>query len=146
VYFDELGPPWPKHPCTDHSFPSGKRQGANIVATATQSGKDAKWRTSKWQPISVVRLYQDYDWWVLRADILEGRVFIRLLLEAKPTLRHGMIAHFSGWDENGYATISYLDESEVIDVIEIPAYKYADYVFTPFEEALTERLKLGKMN
>jgi len=57
-----------------------------------------------------------------------------------------MIAHFSGWDENGYATISYLDESEVIDVIEIPAYKYADYVFTPFEEALTERLKLGKMN
>lgn len=34
VYFDELGPPWPKHPCTDNSTHSGSssQQGTRFTA------------------------------------------------------------------------------------------------------------------
>jgi uncharacterized small protein (DUF1192 family) len=43
VYFDELGPPWPKHPCTDH-------------ARATQKGSaertaSPRWDHDGWQPL-----------------------------------------------------------------------------------------------
>lgn len=29
VYFDDVGPPWPKHPCTDHPAPSRRKPTAN---------------------------------------------------------------------------------------------------------------------
>jgi hypothetical protein len=31
VFFDELGPPWPKHPCTDNAPPHGKARFARPV-------------------------------------------------------------------------------------------------------------------
>jgi hypothetical protein len=47
VFFDELGPPWPKHPCTDNSqnrrpsYPSQSRQ---------LHGQQFEWQRSGWQP------------------------------------------------------------------------------------------------
>ncbi len=44
VFFDELRPPWPKHPCTDnpvmrHHFSSAEGRARILVAAASQSGK-----------------------------------------------------------------------------------------------------------
>jgi hypothetical protein len=44
VFFDELGPPWPKHPCTDNSivqkhFSSAEGRARILVAQPTQSEK-----------------------------------------------------------------------------------------------------------
>ncbi len=34
VFFDELGPPWPKHPCTDHTAPSREEPATPVVVNA----------------------------------------------------------------------------------------------------------------
>ncbi len=44
VFFDELGPPWPKHPCTDnpivrHQFSSAEGRARILVAAASKSEK-----------------------------------------------------------------------------------------------------------
>lgn len=54
VFFDELGPPWPKHPCTDNrSIPQ------KIVNTETATNKEPSntkkysWQTEGWEPFIV---------------------------------------------------------------------------------------------
>lgn len=51
VFFDELGPPWPKHPCTDnagkhHPLPPRKPP----AHEAETSGPKAEWQRSGWKP------------------------------------------------------------------------------------------------
>jgi hypothetical protein len=53
VFFDELGPPWPKHPCTDNgSIPSQARTTphANI---APKPRKTYQWLTDGWKPFFI---------------------------------------------------------------------------------------------
>lgn len=49
VFFDELGPPWPKHGCTDNASPVTPRLGGARVET---------WSASGWRPVSV----KDVEW------------------------------------------------------------------------------------
>lgn len=48
VYFDELGPPWPKHPCTSTS----SREGRSIAGLTMKVGKSAnfQWQRNGWCP------------------------------------------------------------------------------------------------
>lgn len=46
VFFDELGPPWPKHPCTDTSSRPGK-------APATGEPTTYAWQRAGWQPFII---------------------------------------------------------------------------------------------
>lgn len=47
VFFDELGPPWPKHPCTDLS---SRPVGVSINShPATETGQNAAQRNYSWQ-------------------------------------------------------------------------------------------------
>lgn len=52
VFFDELGPPWPKHPCTDHSLAGVPRRAAK-PATAPRLGSRPGYRGLKpeWEPL-----------------------------------------------------------------------------------------------
>ncbi len=45
VFFDDLGPPWPKHPCTS-SEPAGRSR-----PTAAPSGPRAHWSAAGWAPL-----------------------------------------------------------------------------------------------
>lgn len=52
VFFDELGPPWPKHPCTDQSsIPYPAR---NLTP---QKGFKYKWQKKKWSPFIISSLF-----------------------------------------------------------------------------------------
>lgn len=44
VFFDEIGPPWPKHPCTDHgsSHPANPRIGAQTVSPGLYRYQDGR--------------------------------------------------------------------------------------------------------
>lgn len=66
VFFDELGPPWPKHPCTDISSRSA---GVRINShPATETGQNPaqhnySWQKEGWKPficISVDKMPPDY--------------------------------------------------------------------------------------
>ena len=43
VYFDELGPPWPKHPCTDQPFNSGINVTENFVQIGPEPRDRDQW-------------------------------------------------------------------------------------------------------
>lgn len=55
VFFDELGPPWPKHPCTDNSSRPAPRLsvGASQPSTAPPSTKTYTWQREGWQPFVI---------------------------------------------------------------------------------------------
>jgi len=76
VFFDELGPPWPKHPCTDHSRSSASRvpglsaQGASIFqavranasgASLVVGGTAFEWQRDGWEPLVGVKLHKLED-------------------------------------------------------------------------------------
>lgn len=49
VFFDELGPPWPKHPCTDNS--SVPNQVGNTMRSRVVGS--ARWKQDGWEPIQL---------------------------------------------------------------------------------------------
>lgn len=46
VFFDELGPPWPKHPCTDN--------GAAVRQVENPSSRTYRWAADGWHPLQIV--------------------------------------------------------------------------------------------
>ena len=49
VFFDELGPPWPKHPCTDADGSRRKVHAPSVVASA----RTPSWERLGWSPLVV---------------------------------------------------------------------------------------------
>jgi hypothetical protein len=67
VFFDELGPPWPKHPCTDNGPSSGARSGAREVVFEPSRKSSLTppplYRRDQWRPLltdEIVRV-DDFD-------------------------------------------------------------------------------------
>lgn len=60
VFFDALGPPWPKHPCTDKSFQSVSN--SNYLDRSNCSiGYD--WQMKGWEPYFCTSIEQNVDGW-----------------------------------------------------------------------------------
>lgn len=55
VFFDELGPPWPKHPCTDNGAVPRKTNHQSVP------GKDPRWREAEWTPFLVDGIAKRHD-------------------------------------------------------------------------------------
>lgn len=58
VFFDELGPPWPKHPCTDQS---GSRSttsttSSNAARIEPKSTGSYQWEVDEWEPLVDVKI------------------------------------------------------------------------------------------
>ncbi len=53
VFFDELGPPWPKHPCTDNSSIPVKLDTATILAMQGTRSLTFEWQRNGWSPFFV---------------------------------------------------------------------------------------------
>ncbi len=49
VFFDELGPPWPKHPCTDNTTEHFSLPPSTTRASRTSRLK-AEWQRAGWKP------------------------------------------------------------------------------------------------
>jgi hypothetical protein len=64
VFFDELGPPWPKHPCTDNTSAPARFRGKSN--NSLKCGVESQWLKDGWMPIQ------------LRHDIEVDKYFARL--------------------------------------------------------------------
>ena len=74
VYFDELGPPWDKHPCTDNT---PERLGRGPAVEPVASGKapppaaqEPTWKRAGWIPVLVEAVDRDEAWWMVRGQAL----------------------------------------------------------------------------
>lgn len=67
VFFDALGPPWPKHPCT-----SELQAGRYVVApvdVALASGLTFEWQRSGWEPFIFTRVWDQLGFTGIRGRI-----------------------------------------------------------------------------
>lgn len=111
VFFDELGPPWPKHPCTDNK--SSPRKLSNHERTISAE-KEYKWQKEGWNPfyIDVVGRLNKY---VVSLRGLSNSEEVILYINL-PLLRHGSpmeissdsVAHLSEIEKGKKYRISYL--------------------------------------
>ena len=123
VFFDSLGPPWPKHPCTIQQT-SGV--GRCLVPQSVPPSKP-EWERSGWRPLIITRVHLEGQWWVVSAKIAETGEAIRLLVHGEPTLGVGAPAAFSGWNSKGEAMFTYLENRMQVVSASVIAYKYADH-------------------
>ncbi len=84
VFFDDLGPPWKKHGCTDNSaLPVNARSwGATWRQPATrQKLEPPAWQLEGWLPIFVEEVSQNDQWWMIRGHRpdTEGGGLVRFL-------------------------------------------------------------------
>jgi hypothetical protein len=55
VFFDELGWPWPKHPCTDNSAQPRRATRGSVLGSAPRV--EPAWRAEGWSPLLSVKVY-----------------------------------------------------------------------------------------
>ena len=94
VFFDELGPPWPKHPCTDNS---GRHSSAHhsflVPEPAFQPTRVASWKTNEWQPFIYDDLYATpppFAHCVLRGQWGNTRLVLYVVADS---IDHGALIH-----------------------------------------------------
>lgn len=113
VFFDELGPPWPKHPCTDR--PRGRTQPpAAIVLSSEDRRRGAVvlpgWRANGWRPIELVDSGRQDDafyveWFELDGEGPPTRAYTSdRVIVAGPT-----VASVLPWDQSGRSMVSFVE-------------------------------------
>ncbi len=66
VFFDELGPPWPKHPCTDNS---GHVLRLTRDTTSTLVRNKPEWQNAGWTPLLFANVTKQADRLVISGDV-----------------------------------------------------------------------------
>lgn len=84
VFFDELGPPWPKYPCTDatdvYYAPKVRWDQRAIPMRPSPS-----WATMEWVPVVITRTSRQGPWSVLDENLVVSGNLIRLLSSTEPS-------------------------------------------------------------
>jgi len=123
VFFDALGPPWPKHPCTDNTLDGVSRVDDASVQTADESGNipagiaEESTSTSGWTPVRFVSQKKGsrgdspahyLGWTTARARNLATSTWESWLVLEPMSVRRFDLAYRSEWDADGRARVSYL--------------------------------------
>jgi hypothetical protein len=101
VFFDELGPPWPKHPCTDNPRVSIPRLSGVMRSTPS-------WKSAGWQPVTIAKVDRSDDWAVLKLNRCVGKGFIIRVCPWNEDIKPGNPAHIKALNVFGFGLISYL--------------------------------------
>lgn len=75
VFFDQLGPPWPKHPCTDNGY-EPRRTGNSKVSHKDET--PTEWVRSGWKPLYYPRVYTGRDRARVEGTLSDDRLEVTL--------------------------------------------------------------------
>lgn len=135
VYFDALGPPWPKHPCMDTQR-NQRRRGANPDNSQPSASTYIPLRHT---PAAHQRRQSQTakGWANWEARRMHDGQKLVLLTPGIPTLPANHVLFLSEWTAQGHATVSYLwaldDELVTHDVQVWSPERYAE---VPHDEVL----------
>jgi len=124
VFFDELGPPWSKHPCTDtESVPKRFR-----VSRDNRQPRDFGWVKDGWHPVEI-RNDIPVDKGIRKCRVIWRDEEIDLYLATSSLVRRGRtikivvgtLAHLRDMQNDGVYELSFLDEA--LESIKIPCFK-----------------------
>ncbi len=133
VFFDELGPPWPKHRCTDNIADTVRRLTSDGVNPPVRPA----WQREGWEPIEMRSSRMEGSWHVIpvesrtaRFDVLAGAAF----REAGE-----ICAFMKPWDGNGWSVISYIDLNGTAEETLIPIFNHKRFTRTSSFTAALKR-------
>jgi hypothetical protein len=120
VFFDDLGPPWPKHPCTDNESPPKFRE--FVSRTIVNSARIPEWQRLGWAPVSVERVDRIGEWALIEARRLDTRASFTRLTPWHECLVPGTPALVKAPDVYGVGRISWIfaredSPTEVNDIL-----------------------------
>jgi hypothetical protein len=108
VFFDELGPPWPKHPCTDNGAPPRAR--LRSVGSPVPS---PQWTRDGWHPLVISSDTPSSNGWCRVTVIRVGTVERQPYLVSQHTKRNlGSPLLMKAPSDNGLGHISWLDDDQ----------------------------------
>lgn len=112
VFFDELGPPWPKHPCTDNPrIPVALAQpGSGASRRMSPDRRLADWQVEGWTPIQIESSTRANGAHSIRCVTWDGgyREF-RVFVEEEVRVNGAAAAAMRSWDEGGRSVISFVE-------------------------------------
>lgn len=104
VFFDELGPPWPKHPCTDQGFATPRR----IMAATARRALPA-WIAEGWTPVILQNSCMTGQWHVVPVEVLARRVHLEVLSAEPIRVPPQCVAFMRPFDRSGRGELSILN-------------------------------------
>ena len=111
VFFDELGPPWPKHPCTDAQSAPGALNPAKLASPAPVP----LWKKKGWRPFIISRV-SHRDTWIYEISSSSRTLYINTRSAGYPlysgdlsTTSLAQLRNIS----NGKFELSYLSDSGI---------------------------------
>lgn len=126
VFFDSLGPPWPKHPCTDHDTSQARVPVRTPERNATSPSLAPTLQpTTNWIPLRFLRLKSEDQWTVGYFENVLTDEFIRILLDFRPDLSDRLPAYMTAWDPHGRCELQFLDGS--FDIQHGIGWRYAEW-------------------
>jgi hypothetical protein len=133
VFFDELGPPWPKHHCTDK--PVQSLVPLEYQMSAEKIARKIKWQEDGWEPVLVLNSSQNKLQTILRivrigADSL--KFYIATTLDY-PLSKDGLV-FIRETDNLGVFDISYLDTTSDFLTMTPQQAKGSRYIKPPSQE------------
>lgn len=112
VFFDELGPPWPKHPCTDNTIEASTHRSLSSrrVGNLTRS---TRWQKTGWIPVRVSETYRaNGEWRVVVLQRLDTKTNVTRVLPSTVRLSNGLPALMLPLDQYGVGRLSWLAEEQ----------------------------------
>lgn len=117
VFFDELGPPWQKHGCTDNAALM-VRQLLNGPPHSTPV-----WRKEGWEAIRIKSSRLDGNWHLIPVENVITRLHFDALTDAPLKLQGETCAFMKPWDSNGWSKISFVELDRDAQEVVIPVYE-----------------------
>lgn len=138
VFFDELGPPWPKHDCTDNTILSASIKGL----AATPRTRKLAWRKEGWEPVRIRRSRMEGSWHVVPVENLITRLHFDVLTSQVLNLTGETCASMMRWNENGWSIISYVELEGRAEEITVPIFEKKRYSRTNCIATVLHRQKI----
>ena len=140
VFFDELGPPWPKHPCTDNGRPPSRP----IRLESAPKASPHRWQRDGWVPITINASRFAGTWQLIPVQNLKTHVFFEALAESRLHLAGETAAMMKPWDGNGWSVISYIELDGSAEDVTIPIFEKRRYRDISRFAALNQRAKAAR--
>jgi len=137
VFFDELGPPWPKHPCTDNRSLSVSR----LAPGSAPSAPTPQWQKEGWEPIRVRSSRLDSNWHAIPVGHLNSRTYFDVLADAPLIVSGEFCAFMRPWDNNGWSQISLVDLDGSAREMLIPIFERKRHFRSSRTDAVSRRRK-----
>lgn len=123
VFFDALGPPWLKHPCTDNSLQEIKKHNYSF-----NKNSNNKWKKDGWKPFLFKEYFEDGGKQRINGTILKEDSKVDISLEVKYESNNNW---FTYWSSGSPTLIKKVKGSSVI------SYEISSFIFNKqcnFEE------------